>query len=85
MIWSWIDLDVKRLEAFFLLSKPEGSSGKDSILLSYPVDFLAFVPIKAAKLRHWSVVGAGTAMVMIFWVITPLQVGERHQRGTHEG
>ena len=74
MIWSWIDLDVKRLESFFQLSKPGGASGSDSVLLSYPVDFLAFVPITAARRRHYTVVAAGVAMCLIFWVITPLQV-----------
>ena len=74
MIWSWIDLDVKRLESFFRLSKPHGASGSDSVLLSYPVDFLAFVPITAARRRHCTVVAAGVAMCLIFWVITPLQV-----------
>ena len=74
MIWSWIDLDVKRLESFFQLSKPDGALGSDSVLLSYPVDFLAFVPITAARRRHYTVVAAGVAMCLIFWVITPLQV-----------
>ena len=74
MIWSWIDLDVKRLGSFFQLSKPDGASGSDSVLLSYPVDFLAFVPITAARRRHYTVVAAGVAMCLIFWVITPLQV-----------
>ena len=77
MIWSWIDLDVKRLESFFQLSKPGGASGSDSVLLSYPVDFLALVPITAARRRHYTVMAAGVAMCLIFWVITPLQVSFR--------
>ena len=74
MIWSWIDLDVKRLENFFQLSKPGGAPGSESVLLSYPVDFLALVPISAARRRHYTVTAAGVAMCLIFWVITPLQV-----------
>ena len=77
MIWSWIDLDIKRLESFFQLSKPGGASGSDSVLLSYPVDFLAFVPITATRRRHYTVTAAGVAMCLIFWVITPLQVSLR--------
>ena len=77
MIWSWIDLDVKSLESFFQLSKPGGASGSDSVLLSYPVDFLALVPITAARRRHYTVMAAGVAMCLIFWVITPLQVSFR--------
>ncbi|KAI9830034.1 MAG: hypothetical protein M1819_005864 [Sarea resinae] len=75
MIWTWIDLDVKRLEPYFQLSQPGGAPAMDSVLLHYPFDFVAFVPIRAARRRHWSVFCAGTAMVLIFWAITPLQSG----------
>lgn len=49
MIWSWVDLDTKRLEPWFQLSKAEGATAENSILLQYPFDFLAFVPIRAAR------------------------------------
>ena len=48
-LWSWVDLDVKRLEPFFQLSKDCGAAAVDSVLLHYPVDFLAAVPIRAAR------------------------------------
>jgi Protein of unknown function (DUF3433) len=51
MIWNWLDLDVKRLEPFFQLSKPGGATAKESLLLEYPVDFPVVVPIKAVRLR----------------------------------
>jgi hypothetical protein len=51
MIWMWIDLDVKRLEPWFQLSKPNGMTAKNSILLQYPFDFLPFVPIQATRRR----------------------------------
>jgi len=47
-LWSWIDLDVKRLEPFFQLSKSCGAAAADSVL-PYPVEFLAAVPIRAAR------------------------------------
>ena len=49
--WAAVDLDVKRLEPYFQLSKPGGAPASDSILLRYPFDFLALVPIAAAKRR----------------------------------
>jgi hypothetical protein len=49
MVWSWVDLDVKRLEPYFQLSKAGGAAAEESILLSYPFDFLALVPIKAGR------------------------------------
>lgn len=49
MVWSWVDLDSKRLEPWFQLSQPGGAAAEDSILLHYPFDFLPFVPIRAAR------------------------------------
>ncbi|KAF4624946.1 hypothetical protein G7Y89_g13225 [Cudoniella acicularis] len=73
LIWSWVDLDVKRSEPWFQLSKSEGAFAKDSILLQYPFDFIPFIPITAFRRKHWSVFFAGTIMLIVFWVITPLQ------------
>jgi hypothetical protein len=49
LIWTWVDLDVRRLEPFHQLSKPEGGKGSDTMLLHYSDDFIASVPIKAAR------------------------------------
>ncbi|KAF3089071.1 hypothetical protein TWF102_009784 [Orbilia oligospora] len=73
ILLSLSDLDAKRLEPWFELSKPDGVTAQNSILLCYPFDFLAFVPFKAAKRGHWSVFHIGTATVLVFWFITPLQ------------
>lgn len=51
MVWSWIDLDVKRMQPWFELSKPSGATAKDSVFLDYPYDFVAFVPYRAVKKR----------------------------------
>lgn len=74
-VWTWIDLDVKRLEPFFQLSRPGGTTSEDSILLHYPFDFLALVPMKAFGRRHWSVFATSMIMVLIFWGLTPTQSG----------
>ncbi|GKT40800.1 uncharacterized protein ColSpa_00981 [Colletotrichum spaethianum] len=55
------------------MSRPEGATAERSIFLDYPYDFIAFVPLRAAKRRHWAVFYGGTVTVMIFWLITPLQ------------
>lgn len=49
IIWSWIDLDAKRMQPWFELSKPKGATGEDSILLDYQYDFVASVPFKSAR------------------------------------
>lgn len=50
--WSWIDLDVKRLEPWFQVAGPDGASASKSLLLQYPLEFVAFVPIRAAKRKY---------------------------------
>ncbi|KAI5200694.1 hypothetical protein E4T39_05618 [Aureobasidium subglaciale] len=87
-VWTWIDLDVKRLEPFVQLSRPNGALGKESVLLHYPFDFVLFVPLVAIRKRygsrlsqlynadfqrHWAVFSASLAVVLIFWGLTPLQ------------
>lgn len=49
ILWSWVDLDAKRLEPYFQMSKAEGAEAKDSLLLHYPFDFIAFVPYRALR------------------------------------
>jgi hypothetical protein len=52
IFWAWIDLETKRLEPYYQLSKKDGALGKDSLLLRYPFDFVPLVPISAAKARY---------------------------------
>ncbi|KAF7550831.1 hypothetical protein G7Z17_g5419 [Cylindrodendrum hubeiense] len=73
IIWSWIDLDTKRMQPWFELSKPKGATGEDSLFVDYQYDFVALVPFKSARKKHWPVFFAGTAMVIVFWLLTPLQ------------
>lgn len=75
IIWTWVDLDVKRLEPFFQLSRPGGVQGSESILLSYPLEFLAMLPFTAFKRKHWSVLVGSVAMILILWGVTPTQAG----------
>ncbi|ETS77072.1 hypothetical protein PFICI_10946 [Pestalotiopsis fici W106-1] len=71
--FSCIDLDVKRVQPWIELSKPGGALAENSLLLDYDFDFLPFVPLRAARRRHWPVFYSGIIIVIIFWVITPLQ------------
>jgi hypothetical protein len=49
--WAWIDLETKRMEPYYQLSKENGALGKDSLLLHYPFDFIPLVPFKALRDR----------------------------------
>ncbi|KAH7192131.1 uncharacterized protein B0J16DRAFT_262795 [Fusarium flagelliforme] len=73
MIWSWIDLDVKRMQPWFEMSKKDGATAENSLFLDYQYEFVGLVPFKAAKQKHWLTFCGGTAMVMVFWLLTPLQ------------
>ena len=52
LVWTWIDLDIRRIQPWLELSRAEGSSADASLLLDYPFDFLALVPFKAWKHRY---------------------------------
>ena len=52
IFWAWVDLETKRLEPYYQLSKPNGALGKDSLLLQYPFDFMPGVPLTALKNRY---------------------------------
>ncbi|KAI1323754.1 hypothetical protein F5Y16DRAFT_424670 [Xylariaceae sp. FL0255] len=72
LLFDWIDLDVKRLQPWVALSQPGGATAEDSVLLEYPFDFIAAVPFKAARRRHWSVFVSGLAVVILHWLVMPL-------------
>lgn len=48
-LWSWVDLDIRRLEPWYQLSKDEGATGAVSLLLDYPVQFILAVPLNASR------------------------------------
>lgn len=73
LIWHWIDIDARRIEPYRQLSRPGGASGSNSLLLHYPTDLLAFVPLKALRRKHWPVVLASSALVVVGMGLTPLQ------------
>ncbi|KAI1291416.1 hypothetical protein F5Y03DRAFT_376764 [Xylaria venustula] len=73
LLWSWVDLDTKRIQPWLELSQPGGSVAQNSLFLDYPSDFIAFVPFRAARRRHWLVFYTGTIVAVVSWLITPLQ------------
>ncbi|KAH0366113.1 hypothetical protein KCU65_g5610, partial [Aureobasidium melanogenum] len=75
LLWSWIDLDIKRMEPYYQLCSTGGALAEDSLLLQYPFDFVALVPFQAARRKHWSVFTGGLAGIVVLWTLTPLQAG----------
>lgn len=74
-LWTWVDLDVKRLEPWFQLSRAGGATGSNSLLLDYPLEVLVMIPGKACRRRHWAVLMASLVTMMVFWGLTPTQAG----------
>ncbi|KAK6524393.1 hypothetical protein TWF281_011301 [Arthrobotrys megalospora] len=70
--WSIVDLDSKRLEPFYDLSKPGGAKA-DALFLEYQYQFALFVPFRALFKRHWAVFLSSTVFLTATLVVTPLQ------------
>ena len=51
MLWSWVDLDVKRLEPYFQMSRDKGVTAENSIYLHYPFEFVGWSPLRAFRRR----------------------------------
>ncbi|RKU40229.1 hypothetical protein DL546_002383 [Coniochaeta pulveracea] len=73
LAWTWIDLDIRRIQPWLEMSRRDGGTAEATLLLDYPFEFLAFLPFSAAKRKHWLVFLGGTVMMLIFWAVTPLQ------------
>ncbi|KAF2626303.1 hypothetical protein BU25DRAFT_471860 [Macroventuria anomochaeta] len=73
--WAWIDLETKRMEPYYQLSKEDGALGRDSLLLHYPFDFIPLVPIKAARKRHWPVFWGSLPVLLVTFGLVPSQAG----------
>jgi hypothetical protein len=50
--WTWVELDVRRLQPWLELSRIKGATGKYSLLLDYPSDFILNVVTKSARMRY---------------------------------
>ena len=49
LLWTWIDLDARRLEPYFRLSEPRGATPESSLDLNYPFDYVALASFKALR------------------------------------
>ena len=50
--WSWVDLDVKRLEPWYQLISTKRVKARCSLLLQYPIEFIAWIPVRAARKKY---------------------------------
>jgi hypothetical protein len=70
--WGVIDANVRRMEPFYQLSRPEGAFAKDTLVFSY-FDRNAFTaPIHALRRRHWAVACSSVAFLLASAVLPPI-------------
>ncbi|KAJ6783351.1 hypothetical protein PWT90_04350 [Aphanocladium album] len=55
VLWQFTDFEVRRLEAFYQLSKDGGALAAESINVDYVTSFNLFRPFRALKLGHYTV------------------------------
>ncbi|KAK0719668.1 hypothetical protein B0H67DRAFT_643000 [Lasiosphaeris hirsuta] len=55
VLWQITDFEVKRLEAFYQMSKEGGALAAESINVDYITHFNLFRPIRALQYRHYAV------------------------------
>lgn len=73
VLWQVTDYEVKRLEPYYQLSQPTGNTAEKSLNLDYVTMWSYFVPIKAAKYRHWSVLVSAIGTILATTAAPSLQ------------
>lgn len=72
VLWQFTDFEVKRLEAFYQLSKPGGALAAESINVDYITAFSIFRPFGALKLKHYAVAVSSVATVLAVSLVPTL-------------
>jgi hypothetical protein len=55
VLWQFTDFEVRRLEAYFQMSKPGGALASESINVDYVTSFSYLRPFRALKVGHYAV------------------------------
>ncbi|EED19457.1 conserved hypothetical protein [Talaromyces stipitatus ATCC 10500] len=73
VLWQIMEYNVKRLEPYYQLSQPTGNIASKSLNLDYTTLFSYFVPYKAVRNRHWTVLVASVGAVLATTAAPSLQ------------
>lgn len=73
VLWQVTEYNVKRLEPYFQLSQPKGNIASKSLNLDYTTLFSYFVPYKAVRNRHWTVLVASIGSILATTAAPSLQ------------
>lgn len=73
VLWSIMDFDIKRLEPYYQLSQPSGSTAAASLNLDHLTAWSYFVPFTAIKLRQWAVFFSSLGNILATSIAPSLQ------------
>jgi hypothetical protein len=73
ILWQVTDFEVKRLEAYYQLSKAGGALAAESINVDYITFFNFFRPVRALKYKHYAVAVSSLATLIAVSLIPTLQ------------
>ena len=72
VLWQNTDFEVKRLEAFYQLSKPGGALAAESINVDYLRQFSFMVPLRALHRKHYAVVVSSVTTLLAISLVPTL-------------
>lgn len=75
VMWQIVDYEVKRLEPYYQLSRPEGALAIGSLNRDYLTSWSITAPFKALKYRHWAVFFSSIIYLIAAPLIPVLQIG----------
>ena len=73
VMWQIVDFEVKRLEPFYQLSRPEGALAVESLNRDYLTCWPIVAPFKAIKYRQWAVLYSSLVYLIAAPVVPVLQ------------
>lgn len=73
VLWQVTDYEVQRLEPYYQLSQPTGNTAEKSLNLDYVTMWSYFVPYKAIKYRHWTVLTSVIGTILATTAVPSLQ------------
>lgn len=64
VLWQITDYQIKRLEPFYQLSQPTGSTAAESLNMDYLTFYNFLTPFKAARFKQWAVLYSALGTLM---------------------
>lgn len=72
VLWQITDFEVKRLEAFYQLSRQHGAAAEDSLNVDYVTYFAFFRPFRALARKHYAVALSSVTSLLAISVVPTL-------------